>query len=263
MVRQAKAQRPLSYSSLAEEVGIPNPRNLNYVLGAIGNALIELGEEFDEQIPPIQCLIVNKATGIPGEGISSFLDNNNSFRNGTNRQKKAIVDKVLAEIYLYPDWDWVLEVLELEPLKNGLVDGWVKKISKKQRGSGGESEQHRKFKELIAQNPTLIGLDKNTGHGKVEYILPSTDTVDILFEDKNSWTGVEVKSKISSKEDILRGIFQCIKYQALIEAKLIVLNMSSTNCRTILVLEGTFPVELLGVKNQLGVEVIDNVTADN
>lgn len=38
LVRQAKAGQTIYYSDLAEEIDIPNPRNLNYVLGAIGNA---------------------------------------------------------------------------------------------------------------------------------------------------------------------------------------------------------------------------------
>ena len=38
LVRQALAGKPLTYEDLAEELEMPNPRNLNYVLGSIGNA---------------------------------------------------------------------------------------------------------------------------------------------------------------------------------------------------------------------------------
>jgi len=36
LVRQAQAGAPIFYSDLADELGMPNPRNLNYVLGSIG-----------------------------------------------------------------------------------------------------------------------------------------------------------------------------------------------------------------------------------
>ena len=45
LVRQAKAAQKIYYSDLAAEIGIPNPRNLNYPLGSIGNALKALDKE--------------------------------------------------------------------------------------------------------------------------------------------------------------------------------------------------------------------------
>ncbi len=38
------------YSQLADEMGMLNARNLNYVLGCIGSTLIELGEDNDLEI---------------------------------------------------------------------------------------------------------------------------------------------------------------------------------------------------------------------
>ena len=73
LVRQAKSGQTIYYSDLAKEVGIPNPRNLNYALDSIGNALVTLGENTKTEIPPIQCLVVNKSQGLPGEGISWFI----------------------------------------------------------------------------------------------------------------------------------------------------------------------------------------------
>lgn len=39
LVRQAHAGSPIRYGELAAELGMPNPRNLNYVLGSIGKAM--------------------------------------------------------------------------------------------------------------------------------------------------------------------------------------------------------------------------------
>ena len=73
LVRQAKAEQPIYYSDLAEEIGMPNPRNLNYVLGAIGNTLKKFGEIWNEEIPLINFLVINKSNGLPGEGIYYFI----------------------------------------------------------------------------------------------------------------------------------------------------------------------------------------------
>ena len=71
LVRQAQAGAPIFYSDLAEELGMPNPRNLNYVLGSIGQSMELLSKSWKEKVPPIQCLVINKATGLPGEGIDA------------------------------------------------------------------------------------------------------------------------------------------------------------------------------------------------
>ncbi|MFZ4475369.1 MAG: hypothetical protein ACOYPR_09275, partial [Saprospiraceae bacterium] len=65
-------------------------------------------------------------------------------------------------------------------------------------------------------------------------------------------------SIISDTADILRGLFQCVKYKHLIEAEQIVLD-EIPNSRIILALQGVLPDELVLVKNLLGIEVIENV----
>lgn len=39
LVRQASACETIYYQELADEMGMPNPRNLNYVLGSRSNTL--------------------------------------------------------------------------------------------------------------------------------------------------------------------------------------------------------------------------------
>jgi hypothetical protein len=71
LVRQAQAGIPVLYSDLAEELRMPNPRNLNYVLGSIGQSLERLSKAWKTKVPPIQCLVINKSTGLPGEGMGA------------------------------------------------------------------------------------------------------------------------------------------------------------------------------------------------
>ena len=254
LVRQAKAGQTIYYSDLAEEIDIPNPRNLNYVLGAIGNALIDLGKRTKTEIPPIQCVVINKRQELPGEGIGWFISPTD-FGKLNKTQKQKVVAAQLTKIYTYQRWDWVLQQLELDAVPTNLDDELEE--AKNGRG-GGESEQHKKFKVFISKNPSVLGLSADLANGQQEYSLPSADTVDVLFTDKDLKVGVEVKSSISNTADILRGLFQCVKYKYLIEAEQTV-NDKFPNSRIILALQGQFPDELTLVKNLLGVEVIDKI----
>lgn len=253
LVRQAKVGRPIHYSDLAAETQIPNPRNLNYPLGAIGNALIELGKKMDLEIPPIQCLVINKVTKLPGEGIGLFI-NQTEFKKLPKTRKSQIINHQLENIYIFPYWKKVLTELGLQEISID-IEEMIEKAKRLDFGRG-ESEHHLRFKQAVAKIPQLIGL--NLQEGKMEYRLPSLDCIDILFQDRSQLIGVEVKSTISCEADILRGLFQCVKYRHLIEAEQIIKNRQPDS-RTILVLQGEFPPSLLGIKNMLGIEVIDMV----
>lgn len=254
LVRQARAEMPIYYSDLAEELGMPNPRNLNYVLGAIGNALEKLViREKMEKIPVLNCIVINKSAELPGEGITWFIEQKD-FESLTQNQRRKVIDNILTEIYLYKDWHWVLSELGLTPI----TSDYDKKLKKKKKyyGGGGESEAHKDFKNFIAENPNLFDLSSKL-IGTTEYELPSMDAIDVVFTNKDEIIGIEVKSFISNSADIQRGLFQCIKYKALLEAEQKV-NDLLPNSRVILAVEGKFPISLIPIKNQLGIEVYEH-----
>ena len=45
LIRQAEVEQTIFYSDLANELDMPNPRNLDYVLGFIGEALVKLSDK--------------------------------------------------------------------------------------------------------------------------------------------------------------------------------------------------------------------------
>lgn len=255
LVRQAAAAKPIFYSALAEELGMPNPRNLNYVLGSIGQAMVRLSKKWKTKVPPIQCLVVNKATGLPGEGIGWFLISKEDFGKLPLRRRREIVQAELQHIYAYPHWDEVLQELRLNPAETDFTN----EITDAADGfGGGESSAHKRLKEYVANNPHVIGLPKSTQAGTTEYGLPSGDFLDVSFKHKKFWIAVEVKSKVSDQADIVRGIFQCVKYQAVLDAVLLS-ESKAQDANAILVLESVLPAQLRPLCNLLGVEVIDGV----
>lgn len=256
LVRQAQAGKPITYSNLAQEMGMSNPRNLNFVLGCIGFALEELSKTPFGETPLINILAVNAYTGLPGEGVFELLKK--KFIVISKEERNAAVKFVNQTIYDFPRWKDVLDYFGLQPLPP--LDYSAQLAMNKGRKYGaGESPAHKKFKEFICSNPQILGLPKRLGRGETEFEFPSKDAVDIRFVLGNEWIAVEVKAIISDFDDIRRGIYQCVKYQALIKAFQAEQGLQP-NCRAVLVLEGKLPEPLIPLRNLLGVEVIDNVS---
>ena len=255
LVRQAIALRPITYHDLADELGMPNPRNLNYVLGSIGQTLSNLSKYWGVDVPPIQFLVVNKNTGLPGEGVDWFVADVLNYRKLSHKQRKQIVNSELQKIYVFKEWGKVLDELELPPAQ---ID--FSSLSTKASGhrGGGEGDAHKKLKKFIANNPAIFRFSASLEEVEEEHSLPSGDLVDVFFKFRKEHVGVEVKSHISNTADIVRGLYQCVKYQAVLEARQTA-NGQDQNVRTFLALGGKFPVELLPLKNVLGVEVYEKI----
>lgn len=263
LVRQAMARIPITYSNLASELEMKNPRNLNYVLGCIGQTLQRLSKNSREDIPPIQCLVVNAQTGLPGDGVGWFLTNDGlkGYMNCALREQREIVNEALKRIYNYKKWDAVLEVLNLTaPASN--IDLIIEDMKRLANYGGGEGNDHRTLKEWVANNPSILGVRRRVPVGQMEFALPSGDSLDVSFEfnhnGKDVWLAAEVKPAQSQLSDIYRGIFQCIKYKAVMEAHLLAMSRP-INVRVVLVLGSDLPQQLIPLRNTLGVEVIERV----
>ncbi len=257
LVRQAMSHQKIVYQDLSNELGMPNARNLNYVLGSVGTTLMELSEKWDEPIPLIQCLVVNKDTGLPGKGIDELLLPGQSTQALTRKQREAIVNGALAQVFAFPKWHSVMDALGLNPHTSSAHENIE---AARHFGGVGESEEHRRLKESIADDPTLVGLPMVIKKGQTEFPLPSGDSLDVLFQATSSWIAVEVKSAKSNVADITRGLFQCVKYLAVLEAWRGFAG-DAGDVRVILAMEGTLPDSLVGLRNALGVEVVEKVIA--
>ncbi len=272
LVRQAKAGQTIYYGDLAKEIGMPQAKNLNYPLGSIGKSLKELNDKWKGDIPQIQWIVVNQSTGLPGDGIEELIPNTKKrkeeftpdtekrkFSKLSTEEKNRIVKSKLTEIYSYGKWDLVLKELGLQPYTTDrAIIKKIKKLASTKKSFGGEGEQHKKLKLYIKENPNCVKVKLTELEAETEKGLPSGDSIDVFFENAKHWVGVEVKSEISREENICRGLYQCVKYQAVMEADLLTSN-KDTKVRVILALGGSFPSSLIHIKNTLGIEVIDKI----
>jgi len=251
LVRQAHSQRDITYEDLAREMGMANPRNLNFVLGSVGFTLRRAAMELGYDVPAIQTIVVNKATRLPGSGGQWFAAGD-GYDKLDDRTRREIIKKRHQAVFTYTRWHDVLRHLklpEVDESKRKLLED----AARSGRGSG-ESAQHRALKMEVLRKPGLAGLPAISG--SIEYRLPSGDALDVCFEDEQRLVAVEVKSRLSSIADVTRGLFQVVKYVAVMEA-MVAFRRSKQRVSAVLLVEGRLPVELLPLHNSLGVRVVE------
>lgn len=243
------------YEDLIRELGYRRFSGIGHVLGCIDLVLNKLSEkpEFSEHpIPTLNALCTNKSTGLPSYGFEFVLKDYSSYEPEAQR---LIVEGYNTKAVKYTEWNKVLTALCLTP---SIVysESDEEKIRRGNYSHHSEGEAHKKLKTYVAENPESIGLG-SVEVAENEFILLSGDRLDVYFElDDRTRVAVEVKSMISSDDDILRGIYQCVKYKAILKAENNV-HGQFADTRVILVLEGKLSQSNFNVKEVLGVEVIE------
>ncbi|QWT22495.1 hypothetical protein KPL74_10960 [Bacillus sp. NP157] len=253
LVRQALAGQPIFYQTLAAELGMPNPRNLNYPLGSVGQTLVELGQQWGEPIPPLQCLVVNQQDATPGQGFGWFMPDPEGWKRMSPMERRRTTEQVMQQIYAYPKWSAVLAALKLEPVKNDFGDLLKQAASMR---AGGEGEAHKRLKDYVRLHPNVVGAKTWGRPGRAEERLPSGDSLDVFFDAGAEWIAVEVKPIGSDEPDLARGLYQCVKYTAVLRA-MVVADQVNVDARSVLVIEGLLTPRLRLLKTMLGVSVIE------
>ena len=250
---QASWDKPHYYTDLSAAIGYGSSR-IGKVLGQVLIILNELSEEYGEKIPPLNALVQNKKTKLPEDGFDFVVP---GYSELSPASKAGEVAKLNLSAHEY-DWNWVLEALELEPAMI-FTEADIKKLREKSYvGYGkGEGPEHKAIKEYIANHPESIGIKKKVVYKETEHGLPSGDQLDVYFEFRNgNRMAVEVKPSTSPNEDITRGIFQCVKYQAVMDA-LRTVEYGNYENETRLVIGGKMSVANRKLANDLGIEYIE------
>ena len=249
---------PVTYERLAELIGrlrtrtqLPHARGMGKILGCLGHMLLDLQAKRGIRIPEIQSLVVNKSgplKGFPDDGIKEF------WKDYPKMSKPAKIDRLAVEYARIAQfgirWNDVLLSLGL-PAVQAPPHG-------RSGRAGGESLHHLALKEAIRHNPHLVGAGVNW-ESIVECPLRSLDLVDVVFRSNDTCVAVEVKSRISSEDDCRRGIYQTVKYRAVLNAMHTAGDSEGRqNVRALLVLEGALTPKLRTLAQTLMVEVIEN-----
>lgn len=228
------------------------------IAGNLTNAILNI----DKTAPPINMLVVRRADGLPGDGANPFIVKHLGGKNYDdlpNAQKRVVVKAVQDEVFDYNRWPEIAEKLfgkkpeQLEPEPPGECDGKLKRAG---YGGPGESVEHLRLKKFVAENGHLFGAPLGAGPGQTEKILDSGDEIDVWFMVPDEQLAVEVKSVRSTDRDLHRGLYQCVKYKALLEAQLRVIGAKCT-VRSLLVSERELSDDLKEKARLLDVRVSD------
>lgn len=254
---------PLTYKKLAGQIGRlnkhgePHPR-MGRILGKMGHLFDGLDGDWGEGIPYIQSLVVNKTgkwEGLPDEGIKEFWID---YPTWSRREKE---NKVRAEhekiINFGSRWNDVLEKLSLPKI----IQPAIPTSGVKPFGKGGESKEHKALKEYVRAHPEIVGAPTDS-ISFLEYALPSLDEIDVLFKNSVICIAVEVKSAVSDKcpSDYERGLYQTIKYAALVKAMALSGDYDiPATIMAVLLLESSLPAQYRGLAQVLGVTVLENI----
>lgn len=269
LVAAAERGSTMTYSELDREIV---ERGLEHhvmfvqygrVAGAIGDALKALSKQWQLVIPPLNAILVSQADGLPGGGFTPYLKGYYGIihrgRQYTHAQKRAIVEEIQGDVFAFPHWARVLAECELQATQlDGRIGEPQPALELAQRGwsTEPESEEHQQLKNYVATHPACVGLPRKTPRGQIEYTFASADRADVVFNTGGGRDvlGVEVKSRISNDSDLNRGLFQAIKYQALLRAEQRARG-EAPSARAVLVSERVLPESLVALAARLKIVV--------
>lgn len=235
LIRRAKEGRPISYGELAEQLETefdhePKARKTVYgaAVGAVGLAITQLGRLpawRGERIPPINTIVVSKSTGYPSTGADElahyFFEDSGA---GMASDRNAYLDAAMDAVYQYHKWDQVaaaLGVVRLEPSGGnvGADRGEVLPLPQIPMVRSPESREHQALKRWVRDHPERMEDFGTFPPGKNEVLLSSGDRLDVLFDNTKQRMAVEVKTSTCSEDELMRGVYQCVKYRAVIRAE--------------------------------------------
>lgn len=255
LIRWAKqGQTDKTYGYMIHALGYTRFSGIGQQLGNIETVLKKLRTLTQQNdIPTLNALCKQSKSGLPSDGFDFVRDDYSKIK--TKELQRTFIDGINLKAIQYKKWDWILKMLEINPACT-FTDEELKSIGKLSYGSGGEGEEHKAFKEYIFEHPESLGIS-DVNKAETEYPLPSGDRNDVFFELSNGdRVVVEVKPSTSPDNDITRGIFQCIKYKAVMEAIRVVDN-GSYSIQTILVMVGEINQQNKLLAEELDVKYID------
>jgi len=245
---------------VSDATGAGSPQNANWGFGPIVLVLDSLAEisKFSGGIPNITTIVRN--TGKPTIGLGVFK--HAQLEDGSKSDKDAWLKSERKQVFRFKRWDEVLSFLEIQKMKDLTPPAIVlQAFERTSSHQSGKSPEHQAIQNWLQNNSSTVGIASNEGivFEQQEYLFWSLDRLDLLLKTSNEWIGIEVKPSGASDDEIRKGLYQVIKYRALLDAELLAEGLpQSSSC--ILVTGGLFPPSLKALAERFQIRVIENVT---
>ena len=168
-----------------------------------------------------------------------------------DRRWPKLIEEEAARVYAYPHWDDLFRKVYSRRLPASDTQPKGKEKDGVRHGRGGEGPNHRALRLRVLRNPSLVRTELRPETTNTEVELLSGDRVDVVSITEDVVVAIEVKSKDSDWADLRRGVYQCVKYRAVMKAQDIRRN---PNVESWLVTETPLPNELRKLARRLGVQ---------
>ena len=198
--------------------------------------------------PPLNVLLVRQEDRMPGEGAGPFMADylsdrrlaSTGFRDRHPRRWRSACDEIATDVYAFDDWNELYrdafgERLPAPTQPQGTENDGIRHARR------GEGPNHKALRLWVRDHPGKIRGGYANFATDTEVVLDSADRVDVVYYDPDSTVAIEVKSSDSDDTDLRRGIFQCIKYRAVMEAMDI---RQDAQVNTVLVTQRPLPRDL-------------------
>lgn len=217
--------------------------------------------ELNPDAPLLNVLLVRKDTGEPGDGAREFLaerfPDEPRLRKADVRTSlpgvwTEVVGQAVDDVYRHPDWDALYEELYGEFVPDPYFESPIDDRRSPRARGGGEGARHKALRLWVMRHPERVTMRLRRATVETEKELHSGDRVDVVYSTENEILAIEVKSRNSNWHDLRRGIFQCIKYRAVLQAQ----ERSSKSVDALLVSEQQLPPDLTRLAKRLGVSTV-------
>lgn len=220
-------------SRLETEVGF-SPLARAGRTGHTAGAMIKRVLEIEPKAPLLNILLVEQATELPSDGAGSFLAERFNqpllaqidAKNRYHKLWRSTFDLAAGEVYAYSAeaWSDLFERAFGTPYPPSEIQAELRKRRQGAEQDGlpsgrhGEGENHKALRLWVKDNPASIHKNFRSATTATEVDLLSGDRVDVVYSLSDKTIVIEVKSRDSNKADLMRGVYQCIKYRAVQEA---------------------------------------------
>lgn len=202
------------------------------MMGKAAGAAMDNILAIDPNAPLINVLLVQQGDRMPGDGAGSYMARR--FRRPILRGEDArkhhpevwrnYFERAAAQVYAYRDWGALYEQVyerDFQPdpeaaRRRNHRDGTER--DGLPRGRRGEGENHKSLRLWVTRNPKEVLPKLAVVRTETEVELWSGDRVDAVYYGASSTVAIEVKSRDSNVADMRRGVFQCVKYRAVLQA---------------------------------------------
>ena len=229
LILAAKHRSSLTYgiakARLENEIGfntLYRATRVGYPAGALMSRMLAVKPD----CPLLNVLLVREKDRMPGPGAGPFmaryLDDRElaqkDIRDKDPQRWRSACDEIATDVYAFKEWDQVYadtfgeQLPEPAPAPKGSEKDGIRHARK------GEGPNHKALRLWVKKHPRKIRQAYAKFRSETEVILDSADRVDVVYYGRDLTVVIEVKSSDSDDNDLRRGIFQCIKYRAVMKA---------------------------------------------